>query len=344
MHKVAADNAGVTIRYGLMPPEEVILGKSAAMSEVRHKLDKLACTDLPVLIRGEAGSGKEILARLIHRKYPGETTPFHKVVPTGQDGWRKSDTFVVSRDRTNGNGHQHQSALGRLACVGSLFFEEIAELNFASQRKLTHLLHDDRLHDNGVSEYSSPLLRIICSTKHDIEREMRKGSFREDLFYSVNAFSVCLPPLRSRREDIPGLVLYFWECYGQEFGSDTAEPSLQLVEALQAHDWPGNIRELANAMKRYVLLGSDKKIIDDLAGQSMARKARATIDVSSGEIARQEGPAIERNTILQTLRESQWDRKRAARVLNISYRSLLYKIKEAGLPSFQVLAKRERQS
>ena len=344
---MAADIAGVTIRYQVLPPEEVILGRSAAMSEVRDKLERVACTDVPVLIRGEAGSGKEILARLIHGRYPGATTPFHKVIPAGQDGWRKSSTLVLPRDKANGNGHHYHGVPGRLACVGSLFFEEIAELNFVSQRKLTHLLHDDRLHGNGLSEYSPSLLRMICSTKHDIEREMSMGNFREDLFYSVNIVSLSLPPLRSRRQDIPGLAQYFWECYGDEFGSDAPRPSFRLVEALQAHDWPGNIRELANVMKRYVLSGCEGKIVDELASsasQPAAHKPPAERGVSLKSLSKQEAQEVERKILFRTLCETQWNRKRAARALNISYRTLLYKIKEAGLPPQQTVAKREREN
>jgi two-component system, NtrC family, response regulator AtoC len=347
VHEVAADFAGDTIRYGYLPPEEVILGRSAAMSEVRDKLERVACTDIPVLIRGEAGSGKEILARLIHSRYPGETTPFHKVTPAGRDGWRKSASFVIPRDETNGNGHHHHSVPGRPACIGSLFFEEIAELNFVSQRKLAHLLHGDRLPDNGATEYAPSLLRMICSTRHDIEREMRLGNFRQDLFYSINTVSLRLPPLRSRSEDIPGLARHFWECYRNEFGSDAPSPSFRLIEALVSYDWPGNIREFANVMKRYALLGSEEKIVGDLAAracQPAARETAAARGVSLKSLARQQAQEVERGLILRTLRETQWNRKRAAHALNISYRSLLYKIKEAGLPPKRVFVKRERQT
>jgi DNA-binding NtrC family response regulator len=296
VHDVATDNAGVTTRSGLLPPEEMILGSSPVMNEIRGKIEKIAGTGVPVLIRGEAGSGKEILARLIHKRYPGETTPFHKVIPAGGDGWRKSASLVVPRDEANGNGHAHQlSAPGRLACIGSLFFEEIAELDFVSQGKLTHLLHDDYFPGNGLSEYSPSLLRIICSTRHDIEREMKMGNFREDLFYSVNVVSLSLPPLRSRREDIPALAQYFWECHQNEFGSDARRPSFRLVETLQEHCWPGNIRELANVMKRYALLASEEKIVDELAAfscQQAAQKLSGAGSVGLKSLARQEAHEV----------------------------------------------------
>jgi two-component system response regulator AtoC len=231
-----------TTRFGHLPPEETILGVSSAMSEVRDKLKKIACTDVPVLIRGEGGSGKEILAKLIHMRYPGESTPFHKVSPAGRAGWRKSASFVFSQEKTtgaNGNGHYLWDGSGKPGCIGTLFFEEVAELNVASQRKLAQLVHDDRLPVGTSASYASPLFRVICSTRHDLEREMKVGSFREDLFYSINIISLHLPPLRARSDDIPGMVRYLWKSYRKEFDSTTAAPSPRLVDRLQAYDWPG---------------------------------------------------------------------------------------------------------
>ena len=345
---MAEETETVTIRYGLLPPEDVILGTSRAMNEVREKLERVAGTDVPVLIRGEAGSGKEILARLIHRKYPGEMTPFHKVTPAGRDGWRKSASFVLPKDDangTNGNGHHLHEVPGKVSSIGTMFFDEVAELNSASQRNLTNLLHDDP--SPVPSEYLPPLFRVICSTKHDIEREMRIGSFREDLFYSINVVSLNLPPLRSRREDIPGLVRYFWESYQEELGLSTSAPSVPLLRVLQEHEWPGNIRELASVMKRYVLMGSGDKIIEELAARSCAQtpcKATSARGISLKSLARQEAQEIERKIIFNTLRETQWNRKRAARALNISYRTLLYKIKEAGVPPKRIMVKREKSN
>jgi two-component system, NtrC family, response regulator AtoC len=346
---VAQEIKAVTNRFGRLPPDEVILGVSSAMSEVRDKLEKIACTDVPVLIRGEAGSGKEVLARLIHNRYPGETTPFHKVSPAGRAGWRKSASFVLAQEEVkgdNGNGQQHEAPVGP-SSIGTLFFEEVAELNAASQRNLAQLLHDDRLPAMGGNGYASPLFRVICSTRHNLEREMNVGSFREDLFYSINIISLYLPPLRARRDDIPGLVQYFWEGYGKEFDSVTAEPSARLVDRLRAYDWPGNIRELAGVMKRYVLLGSADRLLDELVAKASplpVHKASSARGVSLKKLAKHEAQEIERKIIFKTLRETHWNRKQAARALNISYRTLLYKIKEAGVPPKRIVSNREKQN
>ena len=345
---MARGNMPVTTRYGLLPPEEAILGDSSAMNEVRDKLEKIAYTDVPVLIRGEAGSGKEVLARLIHKRYPGEATPFHKVSPAGRAGWRKSVSFMPPRQEVKGaggNGHHAHGVPASPGCIGTLFFDEVAELNSASQRTLAQLLHDDKPPGFDTFDYAPPLFRVICSTRHDLERTMSLGNFDEGLFYAINIVSLHLPPLRARGEDIPRLARYFWESYRRELDSSTPAPSTHLVDALLEYDWPGNIRELSGVMKRYVLLGSEGRIIDYLAAKAApapVRPASNSRGISLKKLAKQEARAVERKIIFKTLRETQWNRKRAARVLNISYRTLLYKIKEAGVPPERINVRRER--
>lgn len=342
------ESMAATSRNGLLPPEEAILGASSAMNEVREKLEKIAYTDVPVLIRGEAGSGKEVLAKLIHKKYPGEATPFHKVCPAGRDGWRKSASFMTSGEEdknVGGNGHDVRGFTASPGCIGTLFFDEVAELNPASQRALAELLYDDKLHGVDTSGYAPPLFRIICSTRHDLDRAVSLRSFREDLFYSINIVSLYMPPLRARREDIPELVTYFWETYREELGSIAPTPSDSLIDALQTYDWPGNIRELAGVMRRYVLWGSGGEIIDELAARGVPAPTHnnsAARDVSLKRLAKQKVREVERKIIFKTLSETQWNRRRAARALNISYRTLLYKIKEAGVPPKRITVKRER--
>ncbi len=347
---MAREDRDVTTRYGLLPPEEAILGDSNAMNELRVKLEKIAYADVPVLIRGEAGSGKEVLARLIHKRSPGEATPFHKVSPAGRAGWRKSVSFMPPRQEVKGaggNGHHAHGVPASPGCIGTLFFDEVAELNSASQRTLAQLLHDDKLPGLDASDYAPPLFRVICSTRNDLEQEMRLGNFREDLFYSINVVSLHLPPLRARCEDIPGLASYFWESYRRELDSSTPAPSTRLVDALQGYDWPGNIRELSGVIKRYVLLGSEGKIIDDLVVQSAPTHAHLVFSargMSLKMLAKQEAREVERKIIFKTLRETQWNRKLTARMLNISYRTLLYKIKEAGMPPERINVRREREN
>lgn len=318
------------------------------MEDVRNKFERIAYTGVPVLIRGEAGTGKETLARLIHRSYPGETAPFHKVSPAGRAGWRRSESLLATPEqacKTPGSAPSGGTAPARTVCIGTLFFDEVAELNSSSQQDLAHLLLDDWPQGMGPSEFAPPLFRIICSTSHDIEREMTCGRFREDLFYSVNIVSLDLLPLRERREDIPCLVRYFWARYREEFRSDTPEPASSFLDVLQAYSWPGNIRELAAVTNRYVLLGSHGTIVRELTANPSAQPARNPCpapSVSLKSLARQKVRKLERKIIFKTLREKEWNRKRAARALNISYRALLYKIKEAGVPPNRIVVKREK--
>lgn len=346
--KVAEEIAALTTRYGLLPPEPVVLGVSSAMKEVRDKLEKIAYTDVPALIRGEAGTGKEVLARLIHKKYPGEFTPFHKVTPAGRAGWRKNSSFVLSDEEaaSRSGALRHLEGPGASGCIGTLFFDEVAELNAASQRHLAQLLHDDRPPSMGVSDYPPPLFRVICSTRHDLEQRMSLGNFRDDLFYSINIVSLAVPSLRARRDDIPTLAWYFWESYRQELASSAPAPSTRLVHVLQEYDWPENVRELAGVMKRYALLGSVDKIAEDLAAKMSLPagcKTNPERGISLKKLANQEAQELERKIIFKTLRETQWNRKQAAQTLNISYRALLYKIKEAGVPPKRIVVKREKK-
>lgn len=334
-----------TMRNSHFPPEEVILGTSSAMEEVRRSLERVACTNVPILIRGEAGSGKEILARLIHRRYPGETGLFHKVAPGDQNQWRKSASVVLPEEVSKAEDRHLQSMPAKHACLGSLFFEEVAELNAALQRRLVRLLRDDRTSGMDVGDYTPGVFRVICSTKHDIEQEMKKGSFREDLFYSINIVTLCVPPLRDRREDIPALAHYLWQRCREEFISDIQPPSAQLIKVFQKYDWPGNIRELDNMVKRYVLFGSEEKIILELTTrthQPPAQELPSGTGISLKRLAKQETQKLERNIILETLRATKWNRKQTARALKISYRTLLYKMKEAGVPPKRIAAKREK--
>ena len=175
---------------------------------------------------------------------------------------------------------------------------------------------------------------------------MSLGNFREDLFYSINIVNLHLPPLRARRDDIPGWAQYFWKSFQGDFDLDTPAPPDPLLAALQQHDWPGNIRELANVMRRYVLLGSEDKIIKELTERLNPRLDSATPSarISIKSLSLQEAQDVERKIIFKTLRETHWNRKQAARALNISYRTLLYKIKEAGVPPKRIVSNREKQN
>lgn len=321
-----------------LPPEEVLFGASRIMGLVRKKLDTASRTSVPILIRGELGTGKELLARFIHRRYPGETAAFYKVehgvCESGQDRFA-SPGKLMDLDASS----LCQPAEDPV-CIGTVYFDDVAELNAASQRSLMQLLQDDQPRGTGSVGCLPGLLRVICGTQHDIRQEMDQGIFRQDLFYSLSVVSVNIPALRERREDIPGFLHYFWKRYKEECRPDALEPSRRLVEVFRRYDWPGNIRQLADTVKRCVISGSEEKILNELSADMVRPLMHEPFfrgDVSLKSLTRQEVQELERDLILKALRATQWNRRLAARALNISYRALLYKIKAAGVPHKRIV-------
>lgn len=345
--QLAEDDAGFFRDDRSMPPEEVIFGTSSAMRHVHKRLDRVAGTDVPILIRGEIGTGKEILARFIHRRYPGEAAAFCRVKHNDGERLHESAGFPLPGDSPKFDGSHPHPLMGKPVCVGTLYLDDIAEFNAVSQRRLTQLIHDGPSFSVCGEERFHGIFRVICGTQHDISQEMNRGTFREDLFYSINVVSLNLPPLRERREDIPGFVRYFWERYKEEYGSNSFGPSPRLVEAFTKYDWPGNIRELAHVVKSFLFLGSEEKIVNRLNGGRYwlpPPEPLSNTDVSLKSLTRHEVQELERNLILKTLRATRWNRRLAARALNISYRALLYKVKAVGVPHKRIVRDRERES
>lgn len=342
---MAGDGAGVMRSDEALPPEDVIFGTSAFMRLVRTKLDRVACTDVPILIRGEPGTGKETLARFLHTKYPGETATFYKVKSPDGERLQENASFLqlpVAGDFHE--GHPRPSAAETPAFVGTLFVDDVSELGAASRRRLMQVLNEGQPRIMPSGGCAGTSLRVICGTRHDIRRQVKEGTFPQDLYESISVVSLELPALRERREDIPGFVQYFWRVYQEECCPNGSAPSPRLVEAFMKYEWPGNIRELADTMKRYVLLGSEAKIIDELNANMCRMSMRehpSGRDVSLRSLTRQEVQELERDLILKTLRATRWNRKLAAQALNISYRALLYKIKAAGVPHKRIVCKRE---
>jgi two-component system, NtrC family, response regulator AtoC len=204
------------------------------------------------------------------------------------------------------------------------------------QSKLLQLLQDGQFCRIGAQEDKKVEVRVVCATNRKLEEEIINGTFRADLFYRINVVNLHMPPLRERAGDIPQLVSYFIEYYNRKFNARATAPSIELMNALKKYHWPGNVRELENLMKRYVILGTEDSISGDLRPQSPDFfSAEINVDgpISLKKITRQAVHELERKIILKVLQHHHWNRKQAARALNISYRALLYKIRDAGLPS-----------
>jgi two-component system response regulator AtoC len=305
------------------------------MEVVRHKIRNVAGTNVPVLIQGESGTGKEVLAKLLHFQAPWSDGPFVKLCcPAIPSTLLESELFGYERGAFTG-AYGMKPGRVELANRGTLFLDEISELDMGLQAKLLQLLQDGQFSRIGAQEDKRVEVRIVCATNRHLEKEIEAGAFRLDLFYRVNVLDMRLPPLRERSEDIPDLVDYFLQIHAAMFKCTPRPISSRLMLALKGYDWPGNIRQLENLVKRYVILGSEDEVTRDLVvgppSLTFEPKIPADGHMSLKEITEQAVTELERKVILRALQAHRWNRKRAARALSISYRSLLYKIRDAGL-------------
>jgi two-component system response regulator AtoC len=320
---------------GEIPPETVIFGHSETMQSLRERMDKVASANVPVLIQGESGTGKDIIARMIHARSPWRSGPFVKVnCPAIPGTLLESELFGYEKGAFTG-AYGAKPGRVELAHRGSLFLDEISELDLALQSKLLQLLQDGQFCRIGAQEDKKVEVRVVCATNRRLEEEIETGTFRQDLFYRINVVNLHLPPLRERRGDIEDLVAYFLEYYNRKYNCRARALSLDLMSALQKYHWPGNIRELENLVKRYVILGNEEVISSDLVGREQEYfNPDINLDgpISLKKLTRQATRELERKVILKVLQAHHWNRKQAARALSISYRALLYKIRDAGLP------------
>jgi len=323
-----------------LAPEYLILGRSPAMSGIRQRLAQVAAADVPVLIRGESGTGKEVFGKLIHRRSARSQRTFVKIAcPSLPSTLMESELFGYERGAFTG-AYATKAGLVEMAHMGTLFFDEIAELDTVLQAKLLQLLQDGEFCRLGGSEPRHIETRILCSTSHPLEKDIQSGAFRADLYYRINVVSIDMPPLRERREDIPELARYFFERYNRCYHSNAAPPSSRLLEILLRYDWPGNIRELDNLMKRYVILDSEDAIVREVGGADAIGRdeiMRGSKPTSLKKLTRLAIRELERKIILQALEANNWNRKETARSLDISYRGLFYKIKQVGAPPKKAL-------
>jgi two-component system response regulator AtoC len=317
-----------------MPPESVIFGCSAAMKKVRRDLAMIASADVPVLIQGPSGTGKDIIGRLIHRASVFAKGPYLKInCPAIPDALLESELFGYEKGAFTG-ANSSKSGLIAQANGGTLFLDEIGELSLALQSKLLQVLQDGKFCRIGAHEDTRSEARVICATNLDLKREVEAGGFRGDLFYRINVVSITMPSLRERSADIPGLVEYFRGLFNMVYNRQARALSAPLMRSLQAYHWPGNIRQLENLIKRYVVLGGEDCIAGDLNEPLPSTLAIDIPDdgpVPLKKMTRQAVHRLERHIILKVLQAHRWNRRRTAEVLKISYRALLYKIQDAGL-------------
>ena len=321
---------------GEMPPDAIVFGRTEAMQAVRDRLNKLAGANVPVLIQGESGTGKDIIARMIHAASPWRTGPWVKVnCPAIPGTLLESELFGYEKGAFTG-AYGVKPGRVEMAHRGTLFLDEISELDMSLQSKLLQLLQDGQFCRIGAQEDKKVEVRVVCATNRKLELEIENGTFRSDLFYRINVVNLHLPPLRERAGDIPQLVDYFLEYHNRKYNCRAKALSAEIMTTLRKYHWPGNIRELENLIKRYVILGSEEVISSDLAPRNndfFNTDIPVDGQISLKKLTRQAVRELERKVILKVLQNHHWNRKQAARALSISYRALLYKIRDAGLPS-----------
>ena len=323
-----------------------MFGSSRQMQVVRERIRKIAGSNLPVLIHGESGTGKDIVARIIHSMSPWNSGPYVKVnCPAIPGTLLESELFGYEKGAFTG---AYGSKPGRveMANRGTLFLDEISELDYALQSKLLQVLQDGQFCRIGATEDKKVEVRMVCATNRDLEHEVEGGRFRQDLFYRINVVNVAMLPLRERAADIPTLVHYFLAMYNEKYNTKTRPVSPQLLAQFQRYHWPGNIRELENLMRRYAILGSEESIVSELAPRKQALfddDIQFDGPISLKKLTRQAVHDLERKVILKVLQANHWNRKKAARALSISYRALLYKIRDVGLPGARAQHRGEQQ-
>ena len=298
-------------------------GRSPAMRKVLELIDKVAPTDATVLVLGESGTGKELVARRIHHTSPRRDKPLVAVhCATFPENLLESELFGYERGAFTGATRRKVGHF-EYADGGTIFLDEVGELPASVQAKLLRFLQERQFTRLGGVEPVRVDVRVIAATNRDLEREVREGRFREDLFYRLNVFPIELPPLRERREDIPLLVEHFLRQRNRP--PDVISP--EAMEALLAYDWPGNVRELENVIERALILAGEGRITPDLLPFGRP-KAGAKVELPDEGVNLEE---VERELIIQALEKAGWNKAKAAKLLGITRRRLYSRMEALGI-------------
>ncbi|MEW5975126.1 MAG: sigma-54 dependent transcriptional regulator [Acidobacteriota bacterium] len=313
------------------------------MLRVRELIGQIANTDVTVFIQGESGVGKEIIAREIHQGSTRRDKPFVKVNCAALPSeLLESELFGYERGAFTGAVRMKQGKF-ELANFGTLFLDEIGDMAPALQAKLLHVLQDNEYSRLGGKKNVIVDVRILAATNQNLEQAMSEGRFREDLYYRLNVVNITIPPLRERKDEVPLLVDHFLSKHHRKYNSDVISISPRVMEYFMEYDWPGNIRELENVVKRLVILSNEDQIVEELTSKIQARRKAERVAlqnqltedivddgaaVSLKHMSRNLTSSAEKEVILRALQQTQWNRKQAAAMLNVSYKTLLNKIRK----------------
>ena len=313
------------------------LAASPAMKQIRAQAALIAKVDVPVLLLGESGVGKEVLARLIHKMSVRAHRSMVKVNCAALPAdLLESELFGYDAGAFTGASKSKPGKF-ELAHKGTILLDEIGEMSAGLQAKLLHVLQDGQFSRLGGRANITADARVLAATNIEVQKAIAERRLREDLYYRLNAFTLTVPPLRERREEIPVLLRYYINSLARQFGKNVPPVSDQLVQECLRYHWPGNLRELCNLVKRYLVLEDEDLIMEELRMKS--KEDSGEVDGASPAAGRGGLKAMMRSLkddaeareIQRALEDASWNRKVAAAQLNISYKALLYKIKQHGL-------------
>jgi two-component system response regulator AtoC len=334
-------------RENRRPDFAMLFGTSPKMEDVKLTIEKVADTNATVLIRGESGTGKEMVARMVYAQSGRRERPFVKVncaaIPYEL---LESELFGYEQGAFTGASRQKLGKFDQ-ANNGTIFLDEISEMHPALQAKLLHVLQDGEFSRLGGKRDIAVDVRVLAATNKPLERAVSQGQFREDLFYRLNVVTIHIPPLRERREEVPVFLEFFLAKYSDYYGKQPPAFSQKAIAAIMDYSWPGNIRELENLVKRYTIVGNEGQILRELAthkpivtsgGNDSYAPEGAAAKPAAARIADNEQPSLleigrraamkaEREAIERVLTQTKWNRRQAAKILKISYKALLNKLK-----------------
>ena len=314
-----------------------------SLEPIRRTIEQIADTDVTVLIQGESGVGKELVARKVHSSSARVKAPFVKVNCAALPGeLLESELFGYEQGAFTGATARK---LGKfeLASGGTIFLDEIGEMSVAAQAKMLHVLQDGRFHRLGGNQEVVVVVRVVSATNRSLDKEVACGRFREDLFFRLNVVGLHIPPLRERREEIPGLVAHLLERAAARYRRSAPVLSDCVLALFDEYAFPGNVRELENYLKRIVVLGSEDSVVRDLQqklaganppvrfGELLARVEETAGEMPLREVGRLAAGVAEQVAIRHALQRTKWNRRRAAELLGVSYKTLLAKIRAGRL-------------
>jgi len=323
--------------------KEPFLWASEKMQRIHEILSQVADADVTVLIHGESGVGKEVIARTTHELSDRVKGPFVKVNCAAlPEELLESELFGYERGAFTG-ASARKAGKFEIADGGTMFLDEIGEMSAPLQAKLLQVLQDGEFSRLGGQADVHVDVRVVAATNRNLEEMVAQGEFREDLYYRLNVVNVFVPPLRERREEIPVFVEHFVRVYALKYNRDVPGISDRLMQGFLQYAWPGNVRELENMVKRIVVLQNEDAIADEIFKARATEPARPTVEqivdemdpmddsISLREISKRASRDAEREALRRVLYQTNWNRKKAAKILDVSYKTLLQKIKECGL-------------